>query len=81
MIYLLVDVKIVLALHPSDQTRGWSEGGAYPREGRLSKFEVLWGALNWAGALNGGNTVYILGIHCGNGVNKSFSLFQFCMTQ
>ena len=26
MIYLLVDIKIVLALHPSDQNRGWSEG-------------------------------------------------------
>ena len=36
MIYLLVDLKIVLALHPSDQNRGWSEGGAYPREGRYS---------------------------------------------
>ena len=46
MIYLLVDLKIVLALHPSDQNRGWSERGTYPREGRLSKFEVFWGALN-----------------------------------
>ena len=59
MIYLLVDLKIVLAPHPSNQNRGWSEGGAYPREGRLleqgrlSKFEVLWGALNR------GNTVTI----------------------
>ena len=43
MIYLLVDLKIVLALHPSDQNQGRSEGGAYPREGRLSKFEALWG--------------------------------------
>ena len=33
MIYLSVDLKIILALHP-DQNRGWSEGGAYPREGR-----------------------------------------------
>ena len=31
---LLVDLKIVLALHLSDQNRGWSEGGAYPRDGR-----------------------------------------------
>ena len=37
MIYLLVDLKIVLALHPSDQNRGWSEGGAYPREGLFSE--------------------------------------------
>ena len=65
MIYLLVDLKIALALHPSNQNQGWSEGGAYPRgggarlreQGRLSKFEVLWGALNRAGALNRGNTV------------------------
>ena len=28
MIYLLVDLKIVLALHPSDQNRGWSRTGA-----------------------------------------------------
>ena len=48
MIYLLVDLKIVLALHPSDQNRGWSEGGAYPREGRLSKLEVLWETPNVA---------------------------------
>ena len=64
MIYFLVDLNIFLALHPSDQNRGRSEGGAYPREGRLSKFEVLWGALNRAGALtpagplNRGNTAY-----------------------
>ena len=55
----------------SDQIRGWSEGGAYPREGslleqggRLSEFEVLSevlnraGALTGAGALNQGNTVF-----------------------
>ena len=66
MIYLLVDLKIVLALHPSDQKprlirRGrLSEGGALTRTGRLSKFEVFWGALNRAGALNRGNTVVLL---------------------
>ena len=41
MIYLLVDLKIVLALHPSDQNQGQSEGGAYPREGRLSEGGAL----------------------------------------
>ena len=74
MIYLLVDLKIVLALHPSDPNWGWSERVAYPRAGRLSKFEVLWeggggggGALNRAGALtrvgapNRGNTVFVIG--------------------
>ena len=69
-------LKIVLALHPFDQNRGWSEGGTYPREGRkleqgrLSKFEVLWWALNRAGALSRGNTVYISAIclQRGNGL-------------
>ena len=38
MMYVLVDLKIVLALIPkavkSDQNIGLSEGDAYPREGR-----------------------------------------------
>ena len=43
MIYLLVDLKIVLALHPSDQNRVCSEGALIRGRG-LSKFEVLWGS-------------------------------------
>ena len=59
MIYLLVDLKIVLALHPSDQNRGWYEGGAYQNlkpyggGGALNRA----GVLTRAAALNRGNTV------------------------
>ena len=49
MIYLLADLKIVLAFHPSDQNRGWSEerrlseGGALTRTGALIKIWSLMG--------------------------------------
>ena len=56
MIYLLVDLKIVLAIHPKGGEI-LSKSRLISR-GRLSKFEVLWGALTRAGALNPGNTVY-----------------------
>ena len=71
MIYLLVDLKIVLALHPSDQNRGWSGRGRLSEEGALTRAGALiniWsliggggggGGLNRAGALNWGNTVFI----------------------
>ena len=41
MIYLLVDLKLVLALHPSDQNGGWSEGRALTRTGALIKIWSL----------------------------------------
>ena len=63
MIYLLVDLKIVLALHPSeaDLKGALIRGrGANSNRGAYQNLKSYGGTLTRAGALNRGNTVTLL---------------------